>query len=366
MALINVVTYQSNDTNFVWRFPSDDLRIGTQLVVNTAQTAFFVKGGVIHDQFPPGTYTISTQNIPLLNKVLNIPFGGESPFKAEVWYVNLINKLDCKWGTITPIQLEDPKYGIVVPIRAYGQYGIKICRPKFFLQSLVGNMASYESDKIMEYFKGKIISSLTSLISQKIALENISILEINAHLDSLSSYCQEKLDFKNYGIDIVNFYFMSINIPENDESIKRLKEAKDLAARIKIMGRDVYQMDKSFDVLGKAAQNEGMTSNFVGAGVGMGVGMGMGNQFGNMASSINTNPQQSAPPPPPIVNYFIYVNEQQSGPYTMNELTKFAIEGKINRNSHVWKQGMPNWEILDNMPELKSIVNMVPPTPPTK
>ena len=364
MALINVVKYQSNDTEFVWKFPSDNLRIGTQLIVNTAQTAFFVKGGVIHDQFPPGTYTITTQNIPLLNKIINIPFGRKTPFNAEIWFVNLINKLDCKWGTITPIQLEDPKYGIVVPIRAYGQYGIKICRPKFFLQTLVGNMASYSTDKVMEYFKGKIISSLTSLISQKMVLENMSVLDINAHLDSLSSFCQEKLDFKNFGIDIVNFYFMSINIPENDESIKRLKDAKDLAARIKIMGRDVYQMDKSFDVLGKAAQNEGMQGNFVGAGVGMGVGMGIGSQFGNMAGTINTNPQPVMPPPPPVTNYFIYVNGQQSGPHTINELSSLALEGKVNCNSHVWKQGMSNWETIKNMPELVSIINMTPPPPP--
>ncbi|GHT50049.1 hypothetical protein AGMMS49982_04650 [Bacteroidia bacterium] len=81
MAIIDVVTCRTDGTKFAEKFPSDDLRIGTQLVVNTAQTAFLVKGGVIYDQFPPGTYTINTQNIPLLNKVLNIPFGNESPFK---------------------------------------------------------------------------------------------------------------------------------------------------------------------------------------------------------------------------------------------------------------------------------------------
>jgi membrane protease subunit (stomatin/prohibitin family) len=362
MALIDVVKYQSNEEVFAWKFPSDDLRIGTQLIVNTAQTAFFVKGGIIYDQFPPGTYTISTQNIPFLNKVLNLPFGKKSPFKAEIWFVNLINILDCKWGTITSIHLEDPKYGIIVSIKAYGQYGMKICRPKIFLETLVGNMTSYSVSKVMEYFKGKIISSLTNLITQKIVLENISILEINAHLDSLSTYCQETLNFKSFGVDIVNFYFMSINFSEEDESIKKLKEAKDLAARIKIMGKDVYQMDKSFDVLEKAAQNEGMSSTFVGAGVGMGVGMGIGNQMGNMSNMINTNPQ--TPPPPPVSTYFVYLDNQQSGPYEINDLHRLIIEGKINRATHVWKQGMPNWEVLGNVTELKAIADMIPPAFP--
>jgi len=324
MAPIEEVRCLNNDKEFAWKFSSEYLRIGTRLVVNASQTAFLVKGGVIYDQFPPGNYTISTQNIPLLNKVLNIPIGSESDFQAEVWFVFLINKIDCKWGTITPMQIEDPKYGIVVPLRAFGQFTMKICRPKIFLQSLIDNRSYYSSDKIAEYFKGKIISSLTSLISKKMVLENISILEINAHLDSFSSFCQEKLDFKNYGIDILNFNFMAINVPEDDESIKRLKETKDLAARIKIMGKDAYQMD-------------------------------------------NQNLQASAPPPhPPGANYFVYVNEQQSGPYTMTELKNLAKEGKINRNSYVWKQGMSNWETIDNVSELKLIITMAPPPPPAK
>lgn len=304
---MDVFKCEVNNKEFVSKFTSSDW-IGRQVVVYPSQTAFFVKDGVIYDQFPQGNYIISTQNIPLLNKVLNIPLGSEPPLSAELWFVNLINKLDCKWGTIAPIQLKDPKYGIVVPVRAFGQYGMKICRPKMFLQTLINYISNYSANTITDYFKGKILSMLTSLISQKIAIENISILEINAHLDSLSSFCQEKLDFKNYGVDIVNFNFMAINLPENDEGIKRLKDI----------------------VL------------------------------------INANPQIVAPPPPPVSNYFVYVNEQQLGPYTMNELKNLAKEGKINRNSHVWKQGMSNWEEIGNVPELKLIITMVPPPPPTK
>ena len=130
MAVIDVVKYDGNDDEFVWKYPSEDLRLGTQLVVKTAQTAFFVRGGKILDQFEPGTETLKSGNIPLLNKLVNIPFGGDSPFQAEVWFVNLISKLDNKWGTPTPIQLEDPKYGIVIPVRAFGQFGLKIGNPR--------------------------------------------------------------------------------------------------------------------------------------------------------------------------------------------------------------------------------------------
>lgn len=202
MAIIDVVKYQADEEVFAWKFPSEDLRIGTQVIVNFSQHAFFVKGGKVYDELSNGTYTIKTENIPLLNKIINLPFGGESPFQAEVWYINLIAKLDNKWGTTAPILLEDPKYGIIMPIRAYGQYGFKISNPRLFLEKLVGNLVDFSSQKIQDYFKGKIISTLTNAISKKIILDKISILEINIHLDELSQFCQEKItnEFQKYGL----------------------------------------------------------------------------------------------------------------------------------------------------------------------
>lgn len=105
MALINVIKCDINDGEFCYKFPSDDLKLGSQLIVYPSQIAFFVKGGEILDSFTSGTYTITSSNIPLLNKIINIPFGNESPFKAEVWFINQISKLDMPWGTPHPILL---------------------------------------------------------------------------------------------------------------------------------------------------------------------------------------------------------------------------------------------------------------------
>lgn len=210
MAIIDVVKYHSNDKEFVYKFPSEDLRFGTQLVVSISQTAFFVKDGKIFDQYESGTHTLKSENIPLLNKIINLPFGSSSPFQAEVWFVNLISKMDVKWGTATPIQLEDPKYGVIVPVRAYGQYGFRISNARIFLETLVGNMVVFSSDKISDYFKGKVISSLTSLISSKLIKDNVSILEINALLDEMSDFALNKLnsDFNKFGIELINFNFI--------------------------------------------------------------------------------------------------------------------------------------------------------------
>ena len=169
MALIDVVKREMSDNELCKKFPSNDLRMGSQLVVYPSQIAFFVKGGMIYDEFETGTYTLKASNIPLLNKVVNLPFGGNSPFQAEVWFVNLTTKLDIKWGTNASIQLEDPKYNIIVPVRAFGQYGVKVTEPKIFLKTLIGNMSDFSAQKVDRYFKGKMLSLLNSLIAKKVA-----------------------------------------------------------------------------------------------------------------------------------------------------------------------------------------------------
>jgi membrane protease subunit (stomatin/prohibitin family) len=362
MALIDVIKYQAEEDEFVWKFPSSDLKIGTQIVVNPAQYAFFIKGGIVLDEFSSGTHTVKTENIPLLNKIINLPFGGNSPFQAEVFYVNLLSKLDNKWGTTKPILLEDPKYGIIIPVRAFGQFGFKISNPRLFLETLTGNLSSFTADKIQEYFKGKIISSLTTLISKKIVLENISILEINVFLDELSQFCKEKIskEFNKFGIEIVNFYFMSINVPSDDPSIIKLKEAKDLVAKVKITGKELYQIDRSFDVLDSSAKNEGgVAGNLMGAGLGLGMGVNVGNQMSNISSNLNT---QSTTPPP--ILYYILINNQQHGPFDFDQLKQFIANTSISKQTLIWKTGMGNWVFITELPETSSILNQSPPPPP--
>ncbi|MDR1757758.1 MAG: SPFH domain-containing protein [Bacteroidales bacterium] len=363
MALIDVVKCEVNDKEFVYKFPSDDLRLGTQLVVYHAQTAFFVKGGAIYDGFTAGTHTLKSTNIPLLNKLINLPFGSQSPFKAEVWFINQISKLDIKWGTPTPIQLEDPRYGVIVPVRAFGQYGIRVKEPRVFLETLISNMTSFTAEKIEQYFKGKVLAQLSALISQKIAKENISILDINVHLVEMSEFTNEKLNetFNKYGIELIEFAYASINAPQDDPSIIRLKEAKDIAARMKITGKDVYQMERSFDVMQAAAQNEG--SGMVNLGAGLGAGVGLGAQMGGMfANTLNTNPV--TPPPVPQVTYFLYINNAQQGGFDFQTVANYIAQRQITPDTLAWKQGLPSWVKISELQEFTNLFGAVPPPLP--
>ena len=158
MAIVDVVKYNGGPDVLAWKYPSEELGTWTQLIVNESQEAILFKGGKALDVFESGRHTLSTANIPVLNKIVNLPFGGRSPFTAEVWYINKLFSLDIKWGTATPIQIQDPKYGVFVPIRSNGMFGVQIEDSKKFLVKLVGTMGSFDKNTLVKYFRGLYIT----------------------------------------------------------------------------------------------------------------------------------------------------------------------------------------------------------------
>lgn len=313
MAIIDVVKCVSDGTSFCQKFPSEDLRLGSQLVVYTGQTAFFVKDGIICDEFTTGTYTLQTENIPILKSLINIPFGGDSPFQAEIWFVSSIPKLDMMWGTPQAIQLEDRQYGIIVPVRAFGQYGLKVSNPRVFFEKLIGNRERFTADNIDQYFKGKLISQLSNLISDKIIKDNIPVLELSSHLVEMSEYCNIQLNniFNQYGLEVVEFSFMSINVPEDDPSVIKIKEIKAMVAQLNIAGKDVYQMNRSFDILEKAASNEGIGGQIITMQAGFGGSQGIRTAMdGITGQTMNLNPSSIPPPVPNGKSYCIYLSNR--------------------------------------------------------
>ena len=367
MAIIDIVKYEQQEGIIVHKFPSCDLRWGTQLVVYPGQVAFFVKGGKIYDQFTEGTYTLKTNNIPLLNKIINIPFGSDSPWQADIWFVSTINRLNLKWGTETPIQLEDPKYDIIVPVRAYGQYGFKVIDPEKFVYNLVGNMPHFDEGLLQSYFRGIMLSKLIDIIANKITVDKISILDIPTKLSELSSYSQDKLRpfFNDFGVDILLFNFISINIPEDDPSLNEIKKAKNLSARLKIAGRDNYKLERSFDVMDKAAENEsGAGAAFINAGLGFGAATNMGKQMGNQFAI----DEGSVPPPIPVnIDYYLAINGQQQGPYNAEQIKQAILQDSSVLNTLGWKKGMTSWQPLSSFLEFSNIsqTGSVPPPIPS-
>lgn len=355
MAIIDIVKYEQQEGVIVHKFPSCDLRWGSQLVVYPGQVAFFVKGGKVCDKFTDGTYTLKTNNIPLLNKIINLPFGSDSPFQADVWFVNLLQRLSLKWGTETPILLEDPKYEIIVPVRAHGQYGFKVIDAEKFMFSLVGNMSGFNEAQLQIYFRGLLLTRLTDIIAKKIINDKISVLDIPTHLQEISSYCQNELSpfFADYGVEIMLFNIISINIPENDVSLNEIKKAKNLSARLKIAGSENYKMERSFDVMDKAAENEsGAGAAFINAGLGLGASLNLGRQMGEQLVS---NGSDVPPPIPTSVSYFLAVNGKQQGPYSLQQIQNAITQDANVINMLAWKKGMAGWLPLKSFAEFTAI-----------
>ena len=295
MPVVDLVKWDSNPKTLAWKFPSsDELSTWTQLIVNETQEAYLVKEGVYQGPFGPGRHTLSTENIPVLRRFIGMPFGGKSPFTAEVWYVNKATDLNILWGTPDPIQLQDPKYQIMIPVRAFGQYGIRITDAKKFLLKLVGTLPVFDADTIAAYFKGVFITRIKTEIANAIIKNGKSVLEISADLDMLSRVLKEALinDMDEYGIGLAQFNIHSINVPEDDPAVISLKTALAKKAEMGILGTN-YQQARSFDILETAAGNEGSAGNVMGAGMGMGMGFAIGAPVGNAFSQItpqlNTN-----------------------------------------------------------------------------
>lgn len=308
MAIVDRVKWDGSPNLLAWKFPSEELSTWTQLIVNETQEAFVVRGGVYEGPFGAGRHTLSTENIPLLRGLMGLPFGGKSPYSAEVWYVNRVANLEVRWGTPSPIQLKDPEYQIMVPVRAFGQYGVRVVEPKKFLLKLVGTVHAFDIDTLADYFRGVFTSRINTEISRIIIARRIPILEVSMELDAISAHLQKSLSHEllEYGITLQQFNVASINVPEEDPAVVSLKKALAKKAEMGILGFN-YQQERSFDVMLTAAGNEGTAGGVMGAGLGLGLGAGIGAPIGGamtgIAQNVSLTSATAATPTPSSIEY---------------------------------------------------------------
>lgn len=239
MSTIDVISWECDRSTLCYRYNSDNIKNGATLVVHESQTAFFVKGGAIHYEIgTAGTHLLTTKNYPFLNSLRNIQYGGETPYKAEVWYVNQVTIPGLKWGTPSAIHLEDPIYKIVVPVTAFGTYAIRIVNPRLFFESLISNISLTGTYTIGDNcIKPYIIQDISQTISQRISSGESSILNISNEINSIAKACKDKLNqsMQKYGIVITDLNIIAISASNDNDSLKRLTEAKNIASEITII-----------------------------------------------------------------------------------------------------------------------------------
>ena len=259
MALIDVVEWKNKPGEVINKFSEGAVSMGAQLIVMEHQEAIFIREGQALDSFGPGRHTLKTGNIPILEKIINLPFGGKSPFPAEIYFVNKTEIPNLKWGTKIPFQLQDPVYNLAIPIRAFGAYSIKVKDTRSLLMAAIGTWQAYTTDAIGAALKDMIIlPKLQDLISEFMIKQNITILKMAAYYDEIGVAGKAKIseEFTTFGIELVRFAIESVNFPEDDPSVQKLKKALADKAEIDILGDD-YKTKRTFDTMEKAAENEG-------------------------------------------------------------------------------------------------------------
>ncbi len=295
MAVVNVVKWDAAPGVLAWKFPSQELSTWTQLIVSESQEAILLKEGRIAGPFGSGRHVLSTANYPVLTSVLKLATGS-TPFTAEVWFLQKAFKLDVKWGTSDAMQLEDPQYHIMLPVRAFGQYGIVVEDSAKFLLKLVGTLPAFVERTLVGYFRGIIVTSVKDMIAKYLVEKQVSILQISAHLNEISSSLEERIsgELAEYGIRIVSFNVNSVSTDDRDPAVRKLKEALAAKAEMDIMGYS-YQQKRAFDTMETAAGNSGGGSGVMNAGIGLGMGVGLGAPMSNMMSMIGRNLQPASP-----------------------------------------------------------------------
>ena len=281
MAIFDVIKYEGNNDVLVWKFPGEDFTTLSQLIVHESQEAAFVKDGQILDIFKAGRHTLHSQNIPLLRKLVNLPFGGVSPFHCEVYFINKAASMDVVWATDKPMPIQDAKYKIILPVDAAGQFGVRVYDSKQLLVGLVGTINKFDQATLRQYFKGILLTNIKDCIATQFVENQVSFLEIHARIKAISNGIRDELseEFSKYGIDLINFNVSEIIPPENDPSYIQLKKALAKKAEMSVIGY-TYQQERTFDVLDAAAVNEGAGANIMNVGMGLGMGLNVGGAIG--------------------------------------------------------------------------------------
>jgi len=261
-----------------------DFRIGTQVIVREGQVAVFFRDGKALDAFGPGRHTISTANIPLLVNLVSAVFSGDTPFTAEVYFVNTRDFIDMRWGTPEPITLRDEVLRMV-RLRAHGTYNMAVADAQLFVGQMVGARGYYTTEDVSNYLRSMIINRLTDLLGQTMR----SVLDLPSMFEEMSAAARVKLrdDFAAIGMSLKQLYILSVS--PTDETSAAIDEAASMGA---IGDMDRYMKFKTVRAVGDAATVEGGAAAGT-AQMGLGLGAGMAAAQA-MASSFASGSQPAA------------------------------------------------------------------------
>jgi len=365
--LIDIVQWldDTNDT-LVYRFEryENEIKYNAKLVVREGQMAAFINEGQLADVFKPGTYTLTTQNLPVLATLKGWKYGFESPFKAEVYFCSTRQFTNLKWGTPGPVTMRDPEFG-AVRVTAYGLYSIKLKDPAVFIREIVGTDGNFTTESIEDNLRGKIGMRIKEVLPDA----GIPIIDLESKVVQLAETMKTRIApaIEALGLELTEVQVQDIGLPEEVE------QAIDKAGAMRAIGdMQKFTQYETANSINDAANNPG---GLAAAGVGVGMGIGIGGQMSGALGGMFAGQAQPQPgaggalsSPPPLSQqdqFYVAVNGQQAGPFDLATLQQMARSGQLTRESLVWKQGMAAWDAAGQVAELSTLFCAVPPPLPT-
>jgi membrane protease subunit (stomatin/prohibitin family) len=397
------------------------IRYGSSLRVKDGELAVFVykqKDGTLQDFIHgPFDQTIKTANFPILSSIVGLAFGGASPFQAEIYFINLSGNIQLKFG-IPWFDVADPRFlDFSVPVAARGTITFNITDYQGFIK--LNRLINFELEDLNKQIKDAVAKYTKAIISNTPSDKQIPVIQLDRRLleinEQIAAYLGPRLQ-NDFGVNLKALDLSTIEIDkesqgyaelrkvtaeqvtkvteaQNDILIKNQKDLQHINAlnmeeSLRIQREEAqraqklqtetnfintHALNQQADVLKTAADSLGNMGNMGGgmnpAGMmtGMMMGGAMGGQMANMMNQMgqNMNPANGqTPPPPPIIQYSISVNGQTSGPFNWQQLQQMVSSGQLTKNTHVWKQGMANWDFAGNVQELGSLFLSAPPPPP--
>ena len=328
--IADVIKYEGDNSTFIWKHPCEDFNSLTQLIVHESQEAIFFMNGQALDLFGAGRYTLETQNIPKIGKFLNRTTGDETPFHAEVYFINKTEQMSIKWGTDSKVQYIEPTYGFPLSIGASGEMSLRAEDSRKLLLKLVGTENFLGQQKLVSFFRSFLMTKVKMYIAQVMKANSINIFEIDENLMLFSNNIKDLLipDFADYGISLEQFFVTTILKPDGEKQYEKFKElhfrqyadiaeaklkqqtdiiyAQTEAQKVVIDSQAqatkraqegyTYQQERGFDVAEKVAQNEAV-GEFTNMGVGFGTMAGVGGAVGGMVGGMMNDAMGAATTP---------------------------------------------------------------------
>ncbi len=311
MAIIDVLKYDGPNDVLIWKWRSDsnssreqEIRMGSQLVVNQSQEACFYKGGQLLDVFGPGTHTLSTKNLPVLSGLVGLVYGGDSPFTAEVYFINKAVSMDAKFGLV-PFNMLEPTFKVPIPVSCRGSFALVVENSTLFLTKMVGTVKDFDTNTLSELFRGVISENVKNTITKISKDQNLSPLELESIVHEVGEAVKAVINFhlQEFGLALKLFNIESIPVIDEDQRVKDVVAqfqkimAEDVDERLRLKRHadnlETYKVERSFDTTEKAAENigggeGGGTGGILGTMIGLGMVNPIAQQMGEMMSKNTT------------------------------------------------------------------------------